>query len=123
MQIPFSKIAKNGDKKAFRLAWGEIEFAGELSAATNSSLVALNGEIKGDLAHRCDLCGEDLVVRLDERIKLFISQGTFKDSEGELSDTVEMFGDQIDLAEILNSEIENIKSDYFYCDSCKSKRS
>ena len=45
--------------------------------------------------------------------------GIYKDKDDELSNTIEFYNGQIDTDEILISELEAYKSDYFYCDKCK----
>ena len=49
----------------------------------------------------------------------FISYIRYKDKDDELSNTIEFYNGQIDTDEILISELEAYKSDYFYCDKCK----
>ena len=49
-----------------------------------------------------------------------ISNGIYKGKEENLEDVVEFFDGFVNLEEVLTSEIEAFKSDYFYCDKCKN---
>ena len=56
----------------------------------------------------------------DEDVNLILSDGIYKDEEENLDDAVEFFDGFINLEEVLTSEIEAFKSDYFYCEKCKN---
>lgn len=115
MKIPFEKVQNN----EFSFEKDELKFFGTLKRK-NESLINLQAEICGNLPHYCDLCGADIVLNLQEKVDLLINKGIFKDDNHKIIDVIEIFGDDIDLDEILESEIEAYKSDYFYCDKCKS---
>ena len=78
--------------------------------------------LNGILAHKCDSCGDDININVNENLELILSDGAFKDKLGELSDAVEFFDGFIDLSELANSEIQSFKSDYFYCKNCKNNK-
>lgn len=85
----------------------------------NAKLVKLKAKIFGQIPHYiCDRCGKEIILEINQDIELFISDGIFEDNENELSDTIEIFDGLIDIEEILHSEIEAYKSDYFYCQDC-----
>lgn len=117
MKIAFAKIAKN--QIPFEIQRDKLEFSGNLKRV-DSGIVECEALIKGDLEHNCDRCGKDIVLKVNENIKLLVSEGIYKDSEENLEDVIEFFGDFIDLEEIFISEIEAYKSDYFYCENCKN---
>jgi len=94
-----------------------LKFSGILERK-NPLQIQLSAQICGKLNHICDRCGDDLVLNLDEKVDLILNKGIFS-SEDKNLDLIEIFGDEIDLDEILTSETEAIKSDYFYCDKCK----
>ena len=95
----------------FELNSDGVNFNGELKRVTQN-LVSCKGKIVGEIAHNCDRCGED--------INLILSDGIYKDKEENLDDVVEFFDGFVNLEEVLTSEIEAFKSDYFYCDKCKN---
>ncbi|MEO1938885.1 MAG: hypothetical protein ABGW85_09675 [Sulfurimonas sp.] len=57
---------------------------------------------------------------MDEEVEFFISDGIYEDDSSIELDVVESFDGIADVEELLNSEIELIKSDYQSCDNCKS---
>lgn len=117
MKISFSKIANN--QMPFELNSDGLIFNGELEKI-NQNLVSCKGRIVGEIAHNCDRCGEDINLKLDEDVNLMLSDGIYKDKEENLDDAVEFFDGFINLEEVLTSEIEAFKSDYFYCEKCKN---
>ncbi|QPH88542.1 hypothetical protein [Campylobacter concisus] len=118
MIISFSKIA-NKDI-SFELAGNDnLVFSGILKRK-DPFLVKCQGKIKGNINYICDRCGEVFMLPIDQDVELNLSDGIYKDSENELSDTMEFFDGNIDLKEVLESELEAFKSDYFYCEKCKN---
>ena len=103
----------------FELNLDGLIFNGELGK-TNQNLVSCKGKIVGEITHNCDRCGEDMNLKLDEDVNLILSDGIYKDEEENLDDAVEFFDGFINLEEVLTSEIEAFKSDYFYCEKCKN---
>ena len=92
-------------------------FSGDL-ILKKSNLAQLNGTITGSISIPCDLCAEEVEKSLNEVISFYLSDGIFEDNHDEL-DVVEIDQSMIDLEELLKSEIELIKSDYFCCKSCE----
>lgn len=68
----------------------------------------------------CDLCAEIIERDLEEELFFYISDGIISENEDEL-DIVEITTPMIDMEELLNSEVELIKSDYFCCPQCEGK--
>lgn len=116
MKIAFSKISSV--KYPFKLDFDNLTFEGFLKRL-DTKLVELDAVLKGHAIHFCDSCGEELELVIDENIKLNLSDGMFKDKENELSDTMEFFDNEIDLIEVLKSELGLYLSDYFYCKKCE----
>ena len=102
----------------FESSIDRIKFNGRIKKST-LNLAKCNGKLTGELEHICDSCGADIILSLDEEIDLNLSDGIYKDSDNELSNTIEFYSGVIDTDEILISELEAFKSDYFYCDKCK----
>ncbi|WP_169973462.1 MULTISPECIES: hypothetical protein [unclassified Campylobacter] len=117
MKIAFAKIANN--QIPFDIKRENLSFSGNLKRI-NSNLVECKALISGNMSHNCDRCGEDIILSPKENLNLLISDGIYKDSEEKLEDVIEFFDGYIDLEEILSSEIEAFKSDYFYCKNCEN---
>lgn len=116
LKISFSKIL--AAPTPFETRLNGVIFSGNLSKIS-ADLIKCEAKILGILAHRCDRCGSDLNLELNENLSLNLSNGIYKDRENSLSDTIEIFGGEIDINELLKGEIEAFKSDYFYCQNCK----
>ena len=85
------------------------------------NLLLCQGKIIGTLSHHCDRCGVDLTMVLDEEVEVWMSDGVMPASEETgLLNLVEFFDERADFHAILHSELEAIKSDYFYCQSCQN---
>lgn len=85
----------------------------------NQKLILLSANLSGTLLKPCDMCAEDTTISIDEDIEFYISDGIYQDNNEIELDVVESFDGYADLDELLNSEIELIKSDYHFCDNCK----
>ena len=102
----------------FDIKSNEITFKGYLEYHVGK-LILLKAELNGLLDVQCNQCGEDFKLPLDEEIKFFISDGIYEDNENIELDVIESLDSMADLDEILNSEIELIKSDYHSCENCQ----
>jgi len=102
----------------FNIISNEITFKGYLQYHSGK-LILLKADLNGLMDTECNSCGEEFKLSLDEKIEFFISDGLYKDESNIDIDVVESFNSSADLDELLNSEIELIKSDYHYCDNCK----
>lgn len=116
MKIRFDKLTTTPVN--FESSINGVKFSGSIKKTT-LNLAKCSGRLIGELEHICDSCGTDIVLSLDEELNLILSDGIYKDSDNELSNTIEFFGGIIDTDEILIGELEAFKSDYFYCDKCK----
>jgi uncharacterized metal-binding protein YceD (DUF177 family) len=116
LEIAFRKIAK--EALDFELTKENIKLFGKVFRKS-SNLVLLKADLVGQLGHICDRCGKDLNVEINEPLEILLSDGIYKDEMDKI-DVVEFYGGAIDFDEILQSEIESIKSGYHYCDICKN---
>jgi len=115
--IPFRRIGNVPTD--FDLTEENVHFKGEL-IQKKGNLVQLNGTITGSISIPCDLCAENIEKPLDEEVSFLISDGVFTGNEDEL-DVVEIDQSTININELLHSEIELIRSDYFCCSECEGK--
>jgi uncharacterized metal-binding protein YceD (DUF177 family) len=115
MKIAFRKLGSL--PLHFEVNSDNAHFSGDL-ILKKSNLAQLNGTITGNISIPCDLCAEEVERSLNEEIAFYLSDGIFEDNNDEL-DVVEIDNSMIDLEELLQSEIELIKSDYFCCKNCE----
>ena len=117
MKVTLRKVGRT--PLDFEVKSNEITFKGYLEYHAGK-LILLKAKLSGFVATECSTCGEDFRLPVDEDVELFISDGIYEDTNSIELDVVESFTGIIDIEELLNSEIELIKSDYHSCDNCKS---
>lgn len=120
MKIAFSKI--NSTPYPFKLDLENAAFEGSV-VRVNPKLARISATMRGFIYRPCDSCGEEIELNIDENLELFASDGLFKDTQNELSNTIEFFDSQIDLMEVAVGEFEAYLSDYFYCKNCSKTKS
>jgi hypothetical protein len=102
----------------FEVKSNEITFKGYLQYDADK-LILLKARLSGKIDADCDVCANEYKLEIDEEIEFFISDGIYEKSEDSLLDVVESLDSIADLEELMNSEIELIKSDYNSCEDCK----
>ncbi len=85
----------------------------------NDKLILLDAKLTGTLETECSICGDEFELEVDEELKFFISDGVYVDEDNSMIDVVEAQGGELDVDELLHSEIEMIKSDYHCCEFCE----
>ena len=115
MKIHLRKVTKT--PLDFEVKSGEITFKGFLQYDADK-LILLKAKLSGSLDLDCSSCANEFNKQIDEDVEFFISDGLYQDASGTLLDVVETFDSTIDMDELLNSEIELIKSDYNNCPEC-----
>jgi serine/threonine protein phosphatase PrpC len=104
----------------FEVKSDKITFKGYLQYYANK-LILLKAKLSGKIDTDCDVCADKFKLNVDEDIEFFISDGIYKNSEDTLLlDIVESLNSTVDLEELMNSEIELIKSDYHRCEKCEN---
>ncbi len=116
MKVTLRKINKT--PLDFEIKSNEIAFKGYLQYHSGK-LILLKADLNGLLNTECSKCGEEFELTVDEKVEFFISDGLFSDEDSIDLDVVESFDSTADLDELLNSELELIKSDYHSCENCK----
>ncbi|WP_457748818.1 hypothetical protein [Sulfurimonas sp.] len=117
MRIVLRKVTKT--PLDFEVISDEITFKGFLEYH-NAKLILLKASINGTLQKSCDICAQDFYLEVNENIEFFINDGIFEDDGSVELDVVESLDGNVDIQELLNSEIELIRSDYHSCDNCKN---
>jgi uncharacterized metal-binding protein YceD (DUF177 family) len=89
----------------------------------NSKLVDIKGLISGTTKVVCNRCAKEFSINIDQEVELKLSDGPFSDeSDSDLDDMIyETYDSKIDFNDILNSEIEAIRSDYHFCSECSDE--
>ena len=103
----------------FDIKSNEITFKGYLQYH-GGKLILLKANLVGETLNDCDVCAEEFKMSLDEKIEFFISDGIYKDEDGICLDVIESFNGAVEIEELLHSEVELIKSDYHFCESCNT---
>ena len=117
MKIAFAKISAS--PVPFEISLDGLELSVNLKRK-DSKFIECKGEIKGKIPYICDRCGKEFDLDVSESVDLLLSEGVFNDERHESLDVMEFFGAEVDVDEILRSETEAFKSDYFYCEECKN---
>ncbi|MDQ1268031.1 MAG: hypothetical protein QG560_674 [Campylobacterota bacterium] len=116
MKVSLKKVTKT--PLDFEVKSKEITFKGYLQYDADK-LILLKAELRGKIDADCDICADEFKLDVDEEVEFFISDGIYEKSEDSLLDVVEALDSVADLEELMNSEIELIKSDYISCPNCK----
>jgi len=97
----------------------EIIFKGYLQYHANK-LILLKANLSGKIDVDCDICADNFDLDLNEEIEFYLHSGIYKSENESLLEVIECLDDTANLQEILNSEIELIKSDYNTCENCRT---
>jgi hypothetical protein len=113
MKIVFDKISSTG--KPIELTVNGIFLEGTLQKSGYHQ-VTLDAQMSGCIELTCDRCGDTYTHKIDNRLKLKLSDLISEDKVD--LDIIEFLDGEIDLSYILESEITTIESSYHYCDKC-----
>lgn len=116
MKISLRKVSST--PLDFEVKSDKMTFKGYLQYDADK-LILLKAKLSGKIDVNCDICADEFMLDVDEDLEFFISDGIYEKHEELLLDVVESFDSTVDLEELMNSEIELIKSDYHSCESCK----
>lgn len=117
MKFLLRKVTKTPSD--FEIELEEINFKGYLQYHSGN-LILLKAKLKGFVDTECSRCGQNIKLPLDEELEFFISDGLFDGDERIDLDVIESFDSTADIDEILHSELELIKSDYYSCENCQN---
>ena len=102
----------------FEIKSDKITFKGFLQYHSGK-LILLKATLSGRVDTDCNICADEFKLDVDETIEFYLHSGIYEAENEVLLDVVECFNDTADLDEILNSELELIKSGYNTCKNCK----
>ena len=113
MKIEFRKVPQN--PKEFSASHDSVEIEGTF-CKISPSLVKIDAVLKGNTEIDCCRCGKTDTVTLNEEANFLLSDGIYKSESEDL--VIEIENNLIDFDEIIESELESIKSDYYLCEDC-----
>ena len=119
MKIEFRKIPL--ELSEFEINSDSVKFLGTFSKMS-SKLAKIDGTLSGSCEVDCCKCGVSFTNDLDEKTEFIASDGIFnsENQDNEEFVIIEIDDHILDFNEILQSEIESLKSEYYICDTCKN---
>jgi uncharacterized metal-binding protein YceD (DUF177 family) len=121
MVVPFIKIPFDDTlKRELQLSDDSGEIKAEFEFTQKEKNLALcKILITGKLNTNCNTCFVEVQKELNEQIEVLIKNGIYKGFDDNY-DVIEVLDGQINLEEMLHSEIEILKDDYDYCEKCSN---
>jgi hypothetical protein len=120
VKIEFRKVPLISSE--FEISSNSVKFLGNFSKIS-SKLVKVDAKLIGKCDVDCCKCGSCIVQIIDEKVDFLISDGIYTQNEQHDDEEfiiIEIDDHIIDFDEILHSEIESLKSEYYICDTCKN---
>ena len=114
MKIEFRKVPQT--TKELVVDYNSVKIEGTF-CKISQSLVKVDAELKGSTDVDCCRCGATEMIEVDEKLHLLLSDGVYKKDESEYL-VIEVENGLIDFNEIIESELNSIKSDYHICNNC-----
>ncbi|MGA1932876.1 hypothetical protein ACH5BF_09195 [Arcobacter sp. YIC-464] len=115
MKIEFKKVPQNPSE--FSASLDSVEIEGTF-CKISQSLVKIDAVLKGNTDIDCCRCGITDIITLNEKANFLLSDGIYKDDSESEDLVIEIENNTIDFDEIIQSELESIKSDYYLCENC-----
>jgi len=115
LKIVFDKIGSTA--KPFDLEAQGLKMAGTLQKS-GYHRVLLDAIVSGETKLDCDRCGVAYTAPSEYSLKLTLSDRVSEDKDD--LDIIEFLDGVIDLAYILESEINALKGSYHYCRECEN---
>jgi uncharacterized metal-binding protein YceD (DUF177 family) len=115
MKIEFRKIPLTSSE--FEIDSNSVKFSGTF-CKISSKLAKIDGKIEGELDVDCCKCGQSLSITLDETTTFLVSDGVYS-SEDEEYIVIDVDNHFLVFDEILKSELDSLKSEYYICNTCK----
>lgn len=120
MKIEFRKIPLTDSE--ISLNSDSVEFSGIFSKIS-SRLAKVDAKFSGNCDVECCKCGKSFNIELDEKLNLLLSDGIYESNNDEDDEKIiiEVEDHIVDFEEILQSEIESLRSEYYICDDCTDR--
>ncbi len=122
MKIEFRKVPQA--PKDFFCEFDSVKFLGTF-CKISSKLVNIKSTFDGIVNVECCKCGVNFTIPFKEEINFLVSDGVYSSNDERDLDKIiiEIDNNFIDFEEILQSEIESLRSDYHICDNCSEDNS
>jgi hypothetical protein len=114
MKIEFRKAPQT--TKELEFIHNSVKIEGTF-CKISQSLVKVDAILKGSTDIDCSRCGVTETIEVDEELHLLLSDGVYNNDESERL-VIEVEDSLIDFDEIVESELNSIKSDYHICNEC-----
>ena len=114
MKIEFRKVPQT--TKELVVDYNSVKIEGTF-CRISQSLVKIDAVLKGSTDIDCCRCGITEEIEVDEELHLLLSDGVYNKDESEYL-VIEVENNLIDFDEIIESELNSIRSDYHICDDC-----
>ncbi len=114
MKIEFKKVPTT--KKELETSFNSVKIEGTF-CRISSSLVKIEAILTGDIEIDCSRSAYTEPFSLNENLKLLLSDGVYKGDDEEFL-VIEIENSLIDFDEIIESELNSIRSDYHICKNC-----
>ncbi|WP_368031088.1 hypothetical protein [Arcobacter sp. s6] len=114
MKIEFRKVPQT--TKELVVEYNSVKIEGTF-CKISQSLVKVDAVLLGNIDIDCCRCGITEVIEVDEELHLLLSDGIYNKDESEYL-VIEVENSLINFDEIIESELNSIKSDYHICKDC-----
>lgn len=115
MKIEFRKAPQV--TKELEFIYNSVKIEGTF-CKISQSLVKVDAILKGSTDIDCSRCGITEVIEVDEELHLLLSNGVYNNNDESDRLVIEVEDNLIDFDEIVESELNSIKSDYHICKEC-----
>ena len=116
MKIEFKKVPQT--PKILEAELDSVKIEGTF-CKISQSLVKIEAKLIGNTNINCCRCGTTDNIQVNEKLNFLLSDGIFKDDNSE-DLVIEIEDGLIDFDEIIQSELEAIRSDYHICEQCSN---
>jgi uncharacterized metal-binding protein YceD (DUF177 family) len=117
MKIEFRKVPLQ--ESEFEIVSDSVKFSGTLSKISQK-LAKVSAQIVGTFTVECCKCGKQIELELNEDVDLLVSDGIYSSTDDEENIVIEVENHIIDFDDILNSELESLRSEYHICEECEN---
>ena len=114
MKIEFRKAPQT--TKELEFIHNSVKIEGTF-CKISQSLVKVDAVLLGNTDIDCCRCGITEIIEVNEELHLLLSDGVYNKDESEYL-VIEVENNLIDFDEIIESELNSIKSDYHICKDC-----
>ena len=121
MKIEFRKVPLN--ESEFKINSNSVKFLGTFSKIS-SKLAKIRAKLNGNCDVDCCKCGKIIAINIDENISFLVSDGNYEPNQHDDEEFVIIEAEDhiLNFDDILHSEIESQKSEYYICNTCEENK-